>query len=426
MKGLVVLDRDGVLNHTVFHNEAEPRDSPLRPEDVKIIDRVPELLKRLEDAGFELAVASNQPSAAKGKCTREALEATHQRVLELLRVAGARVPRSYVCYHRAEEGCTCRKPRTGMLEAALRDTPGSSPRTSWMVGDRATDVLAGSALGFSTAYLGPGFFGDGELLAERGVRPFFAGKDLEHFVESLLGGAFAMSAIKLFSDGADLASLAAAAKHPRISGFTTNPTLMRKSGVSDYLEFVKGALAAVGQKPISFEVFADDPYGMARQARTLAELGPNVYVKIPVTNTHGDSTADLIRELSRTDGVRINVTAVCTLAQVRTVTQALSGGAPSVISLFAGRIADTGRDPMPVVKAAREVADASGASIEILWASPRELFNVVQAEQAGAHIITVPPDLLKKLELLGKDLDEFSLETVRMFHTDATSAGYTL
>jgi len=424
--GLVVLDRDGVLNHTVFHNDAEPRDSPLTPDAVRIVEGVPALLARLESAGFVLAVASNQPSAAKGKATQEALERTHARVLELVRAEGARVERSYVCYHRAEDGCSCRKPRTGMLEAALRATPESTPRTSWMVGDRATDILAGAALGFSTAYLGPGYPGDEELFLRHGVTPSFTAVDLRAFGEFLLRGTPAMGAIKLFSDGADLASLFEIAKHPRISGFTTNPTLMRQAGVSDYLAFAEAALEAVGERPISFEVFADEFSEMARQAKRLAELGPNVFVKIPVTNTRGESSEALIRELSVGGGVRVNVTAVCSVEQVRVVTRALSGGAPAVVSVFAGRIADTGRDPIPLMKEARAVADASAASVELLWASPREVLNVVQAEQAGAHIITVPHDMLKKLELFGKDLEEYSLETVRMFHRDAQSAGYTL
>jgi transaldolase len=196
--------------------------------------------------------------------------------------------------------------------------------------------------------------------------------------------------------------------------------------VSDYTAFAKGALAVAGDRPISFEVFADEFGEMARQARLLSSFGRNVYVKIPVTNTHGEPSDELLGELSRKDRVKINVTAVCTLSQVRAVTSALSGGAPAIVSIFAGRIADTGRDPVPLMKEARTIADASGARVELLWASPREPFNVVQAEQAGAHIITIPPEMLKKLDVLGKDLGEYSLETVRMFHDDAKAAGYRL
>ncbi|HEY8943492.1 MAG TPA: transaldolase [Polyangiaceae bacterium] len=232
--------------------------------------------------------------------------------------------------------------------------------------------------------------------------------------------------IKLFSDGADLGTLLEMAKNPAIAGFTTNPTLMRKAGVGDYGAFARQVLEAIRDRPISFEVFADEFGEMGTQARRIASWGSNVYVKIPITNTRGESSLPLIRELSVSSSVQINVTAVCTLQQVQGAATALSGGAPSVISVFAGRIADTGRDPMPLMAAARAIIDASGASAELLWASPRELLNIVQAEQAGAQIITVPPDMLKKLPLFGKDLAEYSLETVRMFRTDAEAAGYKL
>jgi transaldolase len=232
--------------------------------------------------------------------------------------------------------------------------------------------------------------------------------------------------IKLFSDGADLASLLEMAKNPAIAGFTTNPTLMRKAGISDYRAFARQVLEQIRDRPISFEVFADEFAEMARQAREIAAWAPNVYVKVPITNTRGESSLPLIRELSVSARVQLNVTAICTLEQVHGTAQALAGGAPAVVSVFAGRIADTGRDPIPVMKAARAICDASGATAELLWASPRELLNIVHAEQAGAHIITVPPDLLKKMALFGKSLAEYSLETVKMFHNDAQAAGYTL
>jgi transaldolase len=235
-----------------------------------------------------------------------------------------------------------------------------------------------------------------------------------------------LRSIKLFSDGADLASLLEMAKNPAIAGFTTNPTLMRKAGISDYRAFARQVLEQIRDRPISFEVFADEFAEMARQAREIAAWAPNVYVKVPITNTRGESSLPLIRELSVTARVQLNVTAICTLEQVHGTTQALASGAPAVVSVFAGRIADTGRDPIPVMKAARAICDASGATAELLWASPRELLNIVHAEQAGAHIITVPPDLLKKMALFGKSLAEYSLETVKMFHNDAQAAGYTL
>ena len=231
--------------------------------------------------------------------------------------------------------------------------------------------------------------------------------------------------IKIFADGASLPSMLESARDPRIAGFTTNPTLMRKAGIADYRAFAKEVLAAIKDKPISFEVFADDVPEMKRQAREIATWGDNVYVKIPVTNTKREPTTELVRELAGA-GVKLNVTAICTLDQVREVAQALKGGAPSVVSVFAGRIADTGRDPIPLMKEALSICRPAGKSIELLWASPRELLNIIQAAEIGCDIITVTPDLLKKLELVGKDLGEFSLDTVKMFHRDAADAGYEL
>jgi transaldolase len=229
---------------------------------------------------------------------------------------------------------------------------------------------------------------------------------------------------KIFADGADLAALLELYKNPLIKGFTTNPTLMRKAGVKDYEAFAKDVLRVGKDRPISFEVFSDEFAEMEAQALKLASWGDNVYVKIPVTNTRGLSAAPLMAELARR-GVKVNATAILTIAQVKEVTRALTGGAPSIVSVFAGRIADTGVDPLPVMKAALEVV-APHSNIEIIWASPRELFNVVQADQIRCHIITVTPDLLNKLPMLGRELADISLETVRMFHRDAAGAGYSL
>jgi transaldolase len=236
-----------------------------------------------------------------------------------------------------------------------------------------------------------------------------------------------LSAIKIFADGASLASMLESARDPRIAGFTTNPTLMRKAGVADYRAFAREVLAEIRDKPISFEVFADDTANMRRQAQEIAAWGANVYVKIPVTNTKGAPSTELCRELSSGGGgVKLNVTAICTLDQVREVAGALAGGAPSVISVFAGRIADTGRDPIPLMKEALAICRAADRRIELLWASPREALNIAQAAEIGCDIITVTPDLLAKLALYGKDLGVFSLETVQMFHRDAEAAGYKL
>jgi transaldolase len=230
--------------------------------------------------------------------------------------------------------------------------------------------------------------------------------------------------IKIFADGADKAALLELYRDPVIQGFTTNPTLMRKAGVSDYEAFARDVLREVKDRPISFEVFSDEFAAMETQAMKLASWGENVYVKIPVTNTRSESSAALIRRLAGR-GVKVNATAILTIAQVKEIARSLAGGPPSIISVFAGRIADTGVDPLPIMKAALESV-APYPNIEIIWASPREVFNIVQADQIGCHIITVTSDLLKKLPVLGRGLDEMSLDTVRMFHRDAAAAGYTL
>ncbi len=233
-----------------------------------------------------------------------------------------------------------------------------------------------------------------------------------------------LNTVKIFADGANLESILELADKQEIAGFTTNPTLMRQSGISDYEGFARKLLEHITDRPISFEVFADDHGEMLRQARLIASWGSNVYVKIPVTDTRGASTASVVRELT-SSGVHVNITALMTLAQVEAVTAAASGGPGAVISVFAGRIADTGRDPIPVMRAALETM-APYPELELLWASPREILNVRQADDIGVHIITVTHDLLKKLALFDRDLDAFSLETVRMFHNDAATAGFFL
>lgn len=228
--------------------------------------------------------------------------------------------------------------------------------------------------------------------------------------------------IKIFADGADLGGMLAMAAKPWVQGFTTNPTLMRKAGITDYKAFARQVLDAITDRPVSFEVFADDLPTMEAQAREIASWGTNVYVKVPVTNTRSVFTGPILTRLSQ-DGVKLNVTALMTAAQVRAVADALVPGTPAVISVFAGRIADTGVDPVTMMAAS--VADLNGRpELELLWASPRELLNLIQADAIGCHIITMTNDLLGKLPLLGKDHDQYSLETVEMFHRDASAAGY--
>jgi transaldolase len=230
--------------------------------------------------------------------------------------------------------------------------------------------------------------------------------------------------VKLFADGAERQSMLELYANPAIRGFTTNPTLMRKANVSDYEAFAHDILAIIRDRPISFEVFADDFDEMERQARRIKTWGPNVYVKIPVTNTRRESACALIHKLSH-EGVQLNVTAILTLDQVRAVAEALAGGAPSNISVFAGRIADTGVDPVPLMASAVSML-LPHPQIELIWASPRELLNVFQADAVGCHIITATTDVLKKMPLVGKDLAEYSLETVRMFADDALKSGFRL
>jgi len=230
--------------------------------------------------------------------------------------------------------------------------------------------------------------------------------------------------VKLFADGADKDGILEMYANPLISGFTTNPTLMKAAGVTDYKSFAKEILSYINDKPISFEVFSDEFYEMKEQALNIASWGSNVNVKIPITNTKGESSAGLVSELS-SSGVKVNVTAMMTLNQVKSVLPGLSKGPGGYVSVFAGRIADAGQDPLPVMKEIVEELKQY-ENIELIWASPRELYNVVQANSIGCHILTATNNILKKLPTLGKDLDQFSLDTVQMFYDDATEAGYTL
>jgi transaldolase len=230
--------------------------------------------------------------------------------------------------------------------------------------------------------------------------------------------------VKIFADGADVAGMVEMYKKPYIRGFTTNPTLMRKVGITDYRAFAREVLAQIPDRPISFEVFSDDFSEMEKQAREIASWGKNVNVKIPVTNTQGEPTHKLVHKLSHA-GIQLNVTAVFTLEQVRDIVANLDPKTPAFVSVFAGRIADTGRDPMPLMAAARALVHTLPHG-ELIWASPRELLNVFHAEAVNCDIITVTNDVLAKLSNVGKDLGQFSLETVRMFRDDAVKAGFTL
>ena len=228
--------------------------------------------------------------------------------------------------------------------------------------------------------------------------------------------------VKIFADGADKPIMLEMNAQPHIKGLTTNPTLMAKAGVRDYEAFARDVLQHITQKPLSLEVFSDDIAEMEREARKVSSWANNVYVKIPVTNTKGESTCSLVRRLTGS-GIKVNVTAIMTLAQVRDVVLSLEPGVPANVSVFAGRVADTGVDPVPLMSAAIAMA-AMRPLAEVIWASPRELLNIFQADQIGCHIITVTHDILKKLQMVGYNLDAYSLDTVKMFRQDAVESGF--
>ena len=228
--------------------------------------------------------------------------------------------------------------------------------------------------------------------------------------------------IKIFADGANVDEMKRVYSEGLVKGFTTNPTLMKKDGVTDYVSFAKDVLSVIKDLPISFEVFSDDFETMEKQARLIGSWGENVYIKIPVTNTKAEKSDKLINKLSG-DGLKLNITAILTVKQTEEVMEAVSGDTKSLISVFAGRIADTGRDPIPYIKESLKMLKGN-KNAELLWASSRELLNIFQAEECGCHIITVTNDLLKKLQMVNKDLKELSLDTVKMFYNDASSAGY--
>lgn len=229
--------------------------------------------------------------------------------------------------------------------------------------------------------------------------------------------------VKIYTDGADKKSMLEMASNPLVQGLTTNPSLMKKAGITDYVSFCKDILTQIREKPISFEVFADEFVEMKRQAQIIKTWADNVYVKIPIMNSKGESSIPLIKELSEC-GVKLNVTALFTWDQVQETVHAVKKGAPSIVSVFAGRIADSGRDPIPLMTVAADYCRAYGSQIELLWASTREVFNIVQAEQSGCHIITAPPDVIKKVSGFNKDTWELSLDTVKTFKSDSEAAGF--
>jgi transaldolase len=408
-------------------NRAIVRDGkPYPPVDLsqlEVLPDVPEALGKLRMAGFRLVIVTNQPDVARGKQTRQAVEAIHAELL----ARGLPIDEFRVCYHDDRDDCTCRKPRPGLLLIAAEED-GLDLSASFMVGDRWRDIEAGRRAGCTTVFIDYGYAEPERSGPDARVRSLAEAADwiLTRTAQEERTTLKPVNdlTVKIFADGADKAGMLEMYRKPYIKGFTTNPTLMRRAGISDYRAFAMDILAVIPDRPISFEVFADEFTEMERQAREITTWGRHVYVKIPVTNTRREPAYDLVKRLSH-DGIKLNVTAMMTLAQVREVAASIGGGAPCLVSVFAGRIADTGRDPVPLMAAAVELLRPT-PNAELVWASPRELLNIFQADAIGCHIITVTNDVLKKIPLIGKDLEEYSLDTVKMFYSDARQASYTL
>ena len=426
MRPAVFLDRDGVLNEpVVLRGKPHP---PSDPERLVLCEGAGEATQALRAEGFALVVVTNQPDVARGTTPRAVVDAINGRLRAQLALDDV-----LVCAHDDRDACECRKPKPGLIREGAR-LHGIDLSHSYLVGDRWRDVEAGAAAGCRTVLVDRGYaerpssISPDARVASVLEAAHWIIADHRRTMQQLDASPDAVSLdalrVKLFADGADLDGIAKLAANPRIAGFTTNPTLMRKAGITDYERFGRHALGIVGGRPVSFEVFADDAPEMVRQARKLASWAENVYVKIPVSDTQGRPTDAVVRELTR-DGVKLNVTALMTEAQVARVVGTLEGTNGAYVSVFAGRVADTGRDPVAMMARSAKICETI-PNVELIWASPRELLNVFHADTAGVHVITATHDILAKLELVGKDLDEYSLDTVAMFHRDAAAAGFTL
>jgi transaldolase len=420
MRRAVFLDRDGVINRALVR-DGKPYP-PASAAEIEVFEDAFSSLNRLREAGFLLFVVSNQPDIARGLTTQEVVAEIHS-------VLRSRLPvdEIYFCAHDDADACACRKPRPGMLLRAA-ETHGIDLRASFLIGDRWRDIDAGAAAGCRTVLIDWGY-NERQPSHPPDIRTRSLMQAADWIISQKVNGQTTMTPlsklrIKLFADGADKPGMLAMLRNPLISGFTTNPTLMRKAGITDYEAFARDILSEITTPPVSLEVFSDEFPEMERQARKISSWGPNVYVKIPVTNTRREPSYDLVQRLTA-DGLRLNVTAIMTENQVCATAQALKGSAGAFVSVFAGRIADTGRDPMPIMANAVSIL-AGVPQLQLIWASPRELLNLFQADAVGCHCITMTNDLLNKLPLVGKDLDEFSLDTVKMFREDAVKAGFEL
>jgi transaldolase len=418
-KPAVFLDRDGVLNEAIIRD-----GKPCPPRDLSeflMTAGARASLDALKSEGFLLVVVTNQPDIARGRAGRADVDAINAKL-----ATGLPLDAIEVCEHDDDEQCDCRKPKPGMILRAQQNF-GIDLARSFMVGDRWRDIEAGRRAGCRTVLIGDGYAEEFpctptvKVACLPGAASWIVDQSrLERdFVKKL-----SELKVAIFADGAEKAGMLEMYAKPFIRGFTTNPTLMRKAGVTDYESFARDILQAIPDRPISFEVFADEFTEMERQARNIATWGKNVAVKIPITNTRRESSIALIRRLVH-DGIRLNVTAIFTLDQVQAVLDAVNGGAPTYLSVFAGRIADTGADPVPLMaEAVRHLTAVPNT--ELIWASPRELLNIFQADAIGCHIITVTNDILQKLSLVGKDLSDYSLDTVKMFYNDGRAAGFVL
>lgn len=409
----VFLDRDGVINEPVVRDGLP--FPPAGVADFRIMPGVREACFALKEAGYLLVVVTNQPDVGRGTQSGRTVEAIHRRMCEELPI-----DRVEMCCDPGGPGeSSRRKPGPGMIQDAARAL-NIDLSSSFMVGDRWRDIDSGNAAGCTTILI------DRQYNEPLRTQPTERSASLLAAARRIVGNpALARLKVKIFADGADVAGIAALQGNPLISGVTTNPTLMRKAGVRDYEAFARAVLEVVRDKPVSFETTSDDFAEMTRQAIRISEWGSNVWVKIPVTNSKGESSAGVIRELGRR-GVRVNITAVMTLGQVRTTAEALWWETPAIVSVFAGRIADCGLDPVPMMLAARRIL-AGSPRAELLWASVREVRNIFDADEAGCDIVTVPHAILNRaIMLAGKAPSDVSLETVQMFAEDARAAELSL
>jgi len=418
-KRAVFLDRDGVLVVPEMRNGRSY--APRSIEAFRIYPYAAEALARLKAAGYLLIVVTNQPDIGNGLVSVEVVSEMHRLLAQALPI-----DRIEMCPHSQSEACNCRKPKPGMLIDAARyceiDLAGSV-----MVGDRFSDMEAGRAAGCRTIFMDLGYEREEPVAADYAVRSLREAADvILNVMPNSPGAARTVNGlkVKIFADGADLDGILEMAELSYIKGFTTNPTLMRKAGVTNYEAFARGLLERITQHPVSFEVFADDFPGMIAQARAIASWGKNVNVKIPVMNTRGEFTGPVLRTLAA-EGIELNVTAIMTPAQVMAVAAVLDYRVPAIVSVFAGRVADTGIDPVAHMRACKDILAAQPRA-ELLWASPREVLNIFQADDIGCDIITCTNDMIAKLSLAGKDLLDYSRETVQMFYRDAAASSFSI